>query len=542
MGDKIAGESHKLSLNQSLTDNPHGLNKSRSESMSGTQLLMNKKFAPVFSPKEDLSIDACIAMICSYYGSPLNLNDVALLGEFPPGPRDLLMAFYVFEKFGFHCTPLEGELSELPTVPRPNLVKLKGESSGFAVLLDIDQQGVTLVDPLSALDTSGTSTLQSDSLGRKRMSLGQFSQIWAGEAIQIEPNPDELTQAAIWIRQSLNPVWKWRKRFGLLPPYAPKFQFLGALLALTGLNWFYFTGNNDQWTQWNPWISLPLSLMVALSYWHFLFSKSCSYCNQASHAEGKFPYSSVGIIYYGALLVLSLLPQAAPIVWLAILAAFGGHVHLVSVLLKGRIWCYPCLAIAGCSLFLAAYCFFHYPSLPLLVLGIGLSAVGGWSLFFGIRKYKIFRSDQRMTLSYQLAIKSLKELSQKNSDTDQIQILTFTRKGCMACVHFKRIVAPSLSAQFGDRIILIEEDAAHLEIGTPMFVIRGKTSVLIHGVGGPETLELLTQITQRVIDSNEKAEVLGLWVIGPETLNGKKDQSETETSGDRATLVPSKHH
>jgi ATP-binding cassette, subfamily B, bacterial HlyB/CyaB len=115
---------------------------------------------------------ACLAMLCSYWGSPIPihvLRERANVGRSGASLKGLANAA---ENVGFHARPVRANLVRMAEQTDPWIAHWEGMH--YVVIYQIKGDQVTLADP---------------ALGRRRVTRAIFQEYWTGYALLLEPTP-----------------------------------------------------------------------------------------------------------------------------------------------------------------------------------------------------------------------------------------------------------------------------------------------------------------------------------------------------------------
>jgi predicted double-glycine peptidase len=358
---------------------------------------------------------------------------------------------------GFEATAMEGGYGDLPDVTLPLLVALReGESDRYAVLFAFDDEGATVGDPLTGEVTPWT---------RER-----FCALWTGSVVQVLPIEEERRALAARLVELRDGVKRVLRAVGWTRPYGPKYAMLAAWVVLVAVVFVAPRANAlDAWT-------VLVAAACAGSLWSWVVV--CPLCSRARQLAGDLPLAQAGALFYGALLVSAFAPVPAIATTLALGAAVGAHVALVSALARAKLACPPCLFVAACALGAGVLSVSrdnaHAVHFVVAALAAGAALVAALPAARA-RQARVWRANADALAKGVLA-------EPRAEGGLPVRVVAYKRAGCGACAFFEAAVKPALLATFDDAITLEERDLANVEAAAPLVVIVGKRTSLFIGL------------------------------------------------------------
>jgi hypothetical protein len=417
-----------------------------------------------------------LAAVARHHGFALDASGVASLAG-ADLPDDLFHLLFAARRCGFDVVPLEGDWEHLPEVSRPNVIVMRGddEQPRFCVLHEIDADSA-LVD-------------ECDGAGAARLDRDAFVARWTGDAIQIEPA--RLDDARARLRDARDPILKLKRVLGLPPSPARGRAFLpAAALALA----LAATAATRASGPWGTLVVAALAACLVLSLWSALLPTACRSCSRTAALVGGLPVAWLGVALYAALLGV---PLPATAMALALGAAVGAHLALLTLLWRGRIACAPCLATAACAIVAASpFIFSAAPAWRLAATPVGYAL----TLFIA----GVARRRAHETLdagSRALALQVADE--PRTIAPGRAHVVVYKRADCPQCALFDAALRPALEEELGESITVEERDAAGASTVTPLVVACGAvTRVALLGLPSEDAYERLRAAVERALTSD----------------------------------------
>lgn len=228
-----------------------------------------------------------------------------------------------------------------------------------------------------------------------------------------------------------------------------------------------------------------IAICLAGSLWSIWEDRHCGQCNEAARLVGGINFGVLGALYYGLLLAIALLLSnrfkkpvfaISSVLPAGLIIAGATHLVLLTLLLKNRTVCPPCLligvsAMCGMVSCLAQNRVWCFRSL-LIVPVVSLAVIGG------IKTSRV-RADRDFTRESKRAA-SIVSAEKHTLPAGTAYVVVFTKEKCPACAKFKSSVLPVIEREFSDRI-LIEERPAWRGMLTPTTVVLGAKEALLIG-------------------------------------------------------------
>ena len=428
---------------------------------------------------------AALATIGLHHGLPVTLPALRELTGFGKQSLESIQLLFAASKCGFTAIPLEGEFDQLPEVALPCIATFR--NSQHQVLFDVDASSAIIGDASTGKVT--------------RLTRNDFCQDWTGEVFQVQPN-GEIGAARDTLLRLRNPAWVLARALGAVPFAAPRLLFavlLGAWIA--GLFW-------------TPLLAVLTGACLLTSLWMAAYPRGCSRCTATSTLSGSLPVPWVGAGFY-ALLTAAVLLDARDLVWIGLLAASGAHMALAFILLRNRIACYPCLAIAATAWLALGLEWARLGWTGTRIEILALPAVFIAALLVMSQSSRLASSESQntvITLAKQVAAELFP------GGEGRARLVIYSRKDCPLCIFFRNAVLPGIAEEFGDALKIEERDAASLAVAVPIFFVSGLTHVALLGVPTEEMLPRISESILTALDpSTARAGQLGgFQVVGLE--------------------------
>jgi len=231
---------------------------------------------------------------------------------------------------------------------------------------------------------------------------------------------------------------------------------------------------------------LAIFLGVVGAAWSTLKKDGCDSCNSASLLVGDLNLGLIGLIFYGALLWLTLwlmrphrsLPGQGipPTLALPVLLAGGVHLTLVALLFKNHLVCASCFTtaaggFAATALVLASRTL-QFRWSVLIVALMAAATLGGLKL----------TKRNASQVAVRQAYLARQELLRESPPVDGVaRLVVFVRPTCHVCKRFKVQVLTPLRQEFAATQLHIEERPAWKGMATPTSIVLGRRSVLMVG-------------------------------------------------------------
>jgi len=131
----------------------------------------SRKIEPIYQAQASECGLACVAMLLNYYGHATTIAQLRLSGISSSRGTTLRGLIELASLCGMQSRPLSVELDDLSDLRLPAIVHVRGDH--FAVIEKVGRGKVVVVDP---------------AVGRRKISLGEFSKIFTGAALECFPN------------------------------------------------------------------------------------------------------------------------------------------------------------------------------------------------------------------------------------------------------------------------------------------------------------------------------------------------------------------
>lgn len=421
---------------------------------------------------------AALAELARRHGIDASPREVLARSGAPRPEMDLFTILTAARRCGFEAVPLEGGFDDLPEVPRPNIVLFRNEADeerpDCMVLLDIDAESALIGDTIE---------------GRvRRLDRHEFTARWTGDAVQLLPDPTGMAAFRLELAALRNPWFRRGRRLGLVPVTPRKLGFVALVLLVAAAIVVPAAASAVAMS-----LRAALGLAVVLSLWLTAFAASCTSCSGVAMLVGGLPLAPAGLALYSALLAAWLVLPAAltPALPFILAVAAGLHLALLTLLLRSRHRCIPCLGVAVAVLAALALADALHPvaSTALGAVVVACLVVARW--VFGLSRERL--DLQLHDGALRLARTTLAEMVAPGDG--QVRLVVYKRRGCLACSYYDMTIRPRLLEEFGDALVIEERRPAGGQLViTPMFVVRGSTDFLVVELGGEPMLERLREV------------------------------------------------
>lgn len=404
---------------------------------------------------------AALASIVCQNGLLVSVRGLRSLAGLGNLATDGVSMMYAAGKCGFDAVPLEGEFEQLPELVFPAIVTFRDET--FQVLYEVEKSSATIGDTLTG--------------EVRRLAREEFVARWTGDVFQVTRNAG-LDTAKEALRRIESPTARLAAIAGLAPVSPPRILFVLATLA-----WLSLSA-----------VARPVTLLTAgcllASLWMAAYPRGCQRCGATSSLTGKLPIAPLGAAFYALLTAVGV--YGSPLALSAgLLAATGAHLGLVSILLRKRIACYPCLATAMMA-WTATALTVRTAGHEIWILPASLLGTLVVVHFAGkLARYET--TSVMMTLAAQVMAEPL------TFGPDKARLVIYTRANCPICAYFKAVIRPALEEEFGEALLLEERDADKLNMGVPVFFVTGTTRLALASVGTDEMLSKLGAAVQAAL-------------------------------------------
>lgn len=427
---------------------------------------LERPFPIVRCDRPEGSAVAALTSVCRYHGLELSPSQLERLTGLPApvGLGDLVVSARLL---GFDSVPLEGAYADLQGLERPCILMFRGETQPAprcVVLCEIDADAAKVADPLVG--------------AIQPLARAAFEERWTGDCLRIVPDAGALARVRERLALARSPMKRLAAALRFAPPRLPKLLFVAGAFGLCGLtgaslHTVSVTAASGEAAA----LSLFALATAALSaLWLSLFSGSCSRCDRARLLTGGLPLGPLGALFYTALLGARLALPSTPLVYL-LAAAVGAHIGLLGLLIRARTACTPCV-LTALAAFTAAG-----PSIPsahpALAITAFLCGLGGVLVAVRFSQRAAARTGlyeaRRMALAW-------------SGDTPPgaVRLVVWKRPGCASCLLYEAALRPALIAQYGDTLLIDEQDAGRLPVPVPLILVAGAVRVLFLGLPGSE--------------------------------------------------------
>jgi hypothetical protein len=234
-----------------------------------------------------------------------------------------------------------------------------------------------------------------------------------------------------------------------------------------------------------PLLLLGLATALSGSLWALL-SEKCTACSQSAELVGGLNLGAIGGGYYALLLIAALVSLGrrpgegssaeSRLVRGGILFAGGVHLTLVTMLLRNRIFCPPCLLTAA-GAFIGAFAVLaldprHLARVTLLVALIAVMTYGGTKI---LRHFAATTSEIEATRAERLLLRE-----QSPPPDGRARMVVYEWPSCHFCMAFRARVLPPLRKEFGSRLAL-EERKAWKGMAVPTVIVLGQRNSRLIG-------------------------------------------------------------
>lgn len=423
---------------------------------------------------------ASLVTIARFHGIPLQRRHLSWLTHADDLSLDLFGVLVAARRCGFDAIPLEGEIDELPEVPRPLIACCTREdgSAAFTVVYDINEDEVLIGDT---------------AVGRvEPMSLAAFGERWTGDVIQMVPDQKALESTREWMNLADQPLRRLQRALGWQPPLAAKIGFSGFALAL--LTGFVLVAR-ERGIDLAVAQSACIVFSALASGWLAFFSGACPSCLRAAVQFGTMPLAQLGLAFYSAVLALDLSTRSPLTVTGLLMTAAGAHLYLIFLLARGKVRCLGCVCV-GLSVFTATGLAFlqTYPASLLLLPMAGAGLAMTWLT-------QHWASRLHATESRQSAIQLAASL-QKEGPTEprSARVTAYTRAGCPRCLFFDAVWRPAMLAEFGDRVQVEKRPLGRAKATPPVIVVQGSVTAVLTELPTDRGYDLLSAAVQAALD------------------------------------------
>ena len=224
-----------------------------------------------------------------------------------------------------------------------------------------------------------------------------------------------------------------------------------------------------------PLVIVGLAVSLAGSLWSLLAGERCARCSRAAQIIGGVNLAAIGAAYY-ALLLAAAYAGSARLVFDGAFAAAGVHLALVSLLLRYRLACPPCLITAAGAWVASAAALAIDPRSALHA--VILAPVAVVAAEDGTR---VLRRQARIR-SRQEAEKATRQILEEGpAPPDGVRMVVYRRPDCRFCEQFEKEILPALHQEFGERLN-VEERLAWKRLATPTLVLVGRRATYYAGL------------------------------------------------------------
>ena len=119
---------------------------------------------------------ACLASICAHYGRLIPIARVRQICHTDTRGTNVLGMIQGLNELGFNAKGVKGDLSAIPQIPLPAIAHIVVNETmhHYVVIYKVQKEVISVMDP-------GTGKIET-------YSLEEFSKIWTGVLILLEPN------------------------------------------------------------------------------------------------------------------------------------------------------------------------------------------------------------------------------------------------------------------------------------------------------------------------------------------------------------------
>ncbi|NUQ34973.1 MAG: hypothetical protein HUU29_08540 [Planctomycetaceae bacterium] len=438
---------------------------------------------------------AAVATIAHHYGQAATLESVQRkLQESNQGKGAISLLDVVngAQALGFEASGVEGSYDEFMQVKLPAIAHLKmtEESAIYVVVHEINEKTITVADP---------------GFGVVEMTREDFSALWSGYVVLVEPKPGTAPSAP---SQQAGTTADPKKTSALIEKALFVLSVLGVAIALKTI----FIGESINSGANNLIEQLAIAgigLCAILSSWSYTFAKLCPSCTAAGKLVGNLPLGQIGHGLYATLFAIAFFRPDTALVPLAMFAALGAHAMLMSYLIRWKLRCITCIltaSVAGITsgLLVAAY----WPDVwPLL----GAAPLAALAMWMTVRYAGRAAEASRVVATLQVINKVTGE--GRRVPLGKALMVVFKRKGCAPCEFYAANVKPALEKTFGDSLIFDEHEETSGKLGTPTIIVLGAMPVLFSGLPQGNELNAAIKEAQRGIGKRLR-ENAGVRVMG----------------------------
>ena len=255
---------------------------------------------------------------------------------------------------------------------------------------------------------------------------------------------------------------------------------------------------------------LAITVAVLGAVWSVVRRDGCNSCNSAAMLVGDLNLGLIGLVFYTALLGLSLwilrrsspereagLPRALAV---PVLLATGAHLTLVALLAKNRLMCPSCLLTAA-GAFAASAVVVGSRTWNLRWATLMVAAMASVT-FVGLKSLKGDKNKVALRQGYLAEQLLLKEAKPSQGTA---RLVVFAHPTCHVCKRFTGQVLTPLRKQYPGDQLRIEERLAWKGMATPTSVVLGKQTALLVGFRDLTAVRSAVEAARGVSQSRQAA-------------------------------------
>ncbi len=223
-------------------------------------------------------------------------------------------------------------------------------------------------------------------------------------------------------------------------------------------------------------VALAVSVLTAV------YPEACTECLVASFVVRSVSFSWLGVVFYGALIAVAVLPRWRRLGFPALGFAAGTHGVLLYALYQHEHWCWLCVtaatAVGVAFLWMLAR---QAQEWGLMLIWLGIGTLTSLALIEAGEMY----DDHLRTLAVVAATEDAE--AHVRPGPGQAALVVYLRPGCHHCEVFEKEDLPRVRAEFGDSVLVaLREPPEDLPSPTVM-VLPGPAAVFL---GRPELEQL----------------------------------------------------